>query len=86
MRLPSHLMTRKPQTQAYNLSLRFIPKLEAIESGRLNILDVDILNGTPLLDIKPFVPSFDVRSDVRSGWFSGKEGASSKLAPMTGLR
>jgi tRNA-Thr(GGU) m(6)t(6)A37 methyltransferase TsaA len=30
--------------------------------------DVDMLDGTPILDIKPFVPRFDFREDARSGW------------------
>ncbi len=30
---------------------------------------VDMLDGTPLLDIKPYVPDFDVRTDVRTGWY-----------------
>ncbi|WP_157868101.1 tRNA (N6-threonylcarbamoyladenosine(37)-N6)-methyltransferase TrmO [Pyrococcus abyssi] len=34
----------------------------------LRIRDVDILDGTPLLDIKPYVPEFDVRENVRIGW------------------
>jgi len=29
---------------------------------------VDILDGTPLLDIKPYVPEFDAQADVRTGW------------------
>ena len=40
---------------------------------RGNILDVegvDMLDGTPLLDIKPFVPEFDVRSNVKTGWYA----------------
>ncbi len=34
----------------------------------LIVEDVDILDGTPLLDIKPFIPRFDYREDVRAGW------------------
>ena len=34
----------------------------------LKVADVDILDGTPLLDIKPYVPEFDVRENVRIGW------------------
>lgn len=40
---------------------------------RENILDiegVDMLDGTPLLDIKPYVPEFDVRTDVKTGWYA----------------
>ena len=37
--------------------------------GLLVIDDVDILDGTPLLDIKPYVPAFDCFPDARAGWF-----------------
>jgi tRNA (adenine37-N6)-methyltransferase len=40
---------------------------------RENILDIegmDVLDGTPLLDIKPYVPDFDVRTDVKTGWYA----------------
>jgi tRNA (adenine37-N6)-methyltransferase len=33
---------------------------------------VDVLDRTPLLDIKPYVPAFDLRPDARSGWLEGK--------------
>ena len=34
---------------------------------------IDLLDGTPVLDLKPFVPLFDTpSSDVRSGWFEGR--------------
>lgn len=29
---------------------------------------VDVLDGTPLLDIKPYIPQFDQRENVRTGW------------------
>jgi tRNA-Thr(GGU) m(6)t(6)A37 methyltransferase TsaA len=35
----------------------------------LEIEGVDVLDGTPLLDIKPYMPEFDIRTDVRSGWY-----------------
>ena len=36
----------------------------------LTIKGVDVLDGTPLLDIKPYVPDFDLRTeDVRVGWY-----------------
>ncbi len=34
----------------------------------LEIEDVDVLDGTPLLDIKPYVTRFDVRAEARCGW------------------
>lgn len=36
----------------------------------LYLEDVDILDGTPLLDIKPYVPRFDYRADARTGWLA----------------
>ncbi len=37
-------------------------------SGILKVLDVDMLEGTPLLDIKPYVPRFDCYPDSKAGW------------------
>jgi len=48
-----------------------IVKLEEVRDGELVIGDVDILDGTPLLDIKPYVPAFDAYPDERSGWLAG---------------
>ena len=47
-------------------------RLLAIRGTTLDIADLDILDGTPLLDIKPYVPAFDDRSDARIGWFAGR--------------
>lgn len=38
------------------------------EGAVLHIEDVDVLDGTPLLDIKPYIGRYDSREDVRSGW------------------
>jgi tRNA-Thr(GGU) m(6)t(6)A37 methyltransferase TsaA len=35
----------------------------------LRVLGVDVLDGTPLLDIKPYVPEFNACSPSRAGWF-----------------
>ena len=35
----------------------------------LQVEGLDMSNGTPLLDIEPYVPEFDVRSEVRIGWY-----------------
>jgi tRNA-Thr(GGU) m(6)t(6)A37 methyltransferase TsaA len=39
----------------------------------LQVEGVDMLDGTPLLDIKPFVPEFDIRTDTRAGWYEHKD-------------
>ena len=46
-----------------------IVRLLARQENILEIEGVDVLDGTPLLDIKPYVPDFDVRSDVKTGWY-----------------
>jgi tRNA-Thr(GGU) m(6)t(6)A37 methyltransferase TsaA len=45
-----------------------VVRLDAVENGVLHIRNVDILDGTPLLDIKPYVPEFDAHMNVRIGW------------------
>ena len=49
-----------------------IVRLESIQGTVLNIMDVDILDSTPLLDIKPYVPAFDDRANAKIGWLTGK--------------
>jgi tRNA-Thr(GGU) m(6)t(6)A37 methyltransferase TsaA len=45
-------------------------KLVARQNNILIIKGVDVLDSTPLLDIKPYVPDFDLRTeDVRAGWY-----------------
>ena len=47
-----------------------IVRLLARRENILEIEGVDMLNGTPLLDIKPYVPDFDVRTEVKTGWYA----------------
>ncbi len=47
-----------------------VVKLERVVGNKLEISEVDIIDGTPLLDIKPFVPQFDNRLKAKSGWLS----------------
>jgi len=43
-------------------------KLLKIEKNILYIQDVDVLDETPILDIKPYVPEFDINEDIKRGW------------------
>jgi tRNA (adenine37-N6)-methyltransferase len=47
-----------------------VVRLNRVEGNTLFILDVDVVDGTPLLDLKPYVPAFDVRTEARSGWLT----------------
>ncbi len=49
-----------------------VVRLTQIVKNTLYIEDVDILDGTPLLDIKPYVPVFENSSNVRTGWLEKK--------------
>ena len=47
-----------------------VVRLEKIEGNIVRVRNIDVLDGTPLLDIKPFIPEFDAYDpDVRTGWF-----------------
>ncbi len=45
-----------------------VVELTRIEGNILSVTHLDILDGTPLLDIKPYIPEFDFQPDVRIGW------------------
>ena len=45
-----------------------VVRLESVQGGVLSVLDLDILDGTPILDIKPYVTEFDERTNVNIGW------------------
>jgi tRNA-Thr(GGU) m(6)t(6)A37 methyltransferase TsaA len=61
--------TRAPtRPNAVGLS---VVALEKVEGTTLFVTDLDVLDGTPLLDIKPYVPKFDHRPEVRVGWLEG---------------
>ncbi|MBN1376668.1 MAG: tRNA (N6-threonylcarbamoyladenosine(37)-N6)-methyltransferase TrmO [Dehalococcoidia bacterium] len=51
-----------------NIGLSVV-RLYAVKGNLLEIGEVDIVDGTPLLDIKPYVPDFDNRLNVRTGWY-----------------
>jgi tRNA-Thr(GGU) m(6)t(6)A37 methyltransferase TsaA len=45
-----------------------IVKLKSVKGNIITFTEVDILDGTPLLDIKPYVKHFDSRDKVKNGW------------------
>jgi len=45
-----------------------VVQLNKINDGVLHVENIDILDGTPLLDIKPYVPEFDKPAQIRTGW------------------
>jgi tRNA-Thr(GGU) m(6)t(6)A37 methyltransferase TsaA len=51
-----------------------VVKLNRIEGNILYVDALDILDSTPLLDIKPYVPDFDENIDARIGWLEKARG------------
>lgn len=49
-------------------------RLMSVEGNTLHVENVDMLDGTPLLDIKPYVPEFDGQQEVRVGWLEKARG------------
>lgn len=48
-----------------------VVRLLAMEGNVLHVEGIDVLDGTPLLDVKPFVPHFDQPDADRVGWLEG---------------
>ncbi|RLB87234.1 MAG: tRNA (N6-threonylcarbamoyladenosine(37)-N6)-methyltransferase TrmO [Deltaproteobacteria bacterium] len=51
-----------------------IVRLIKREGNRLTIEGIDVLNGTPLIDIKPYVPGFDTKDVTAIGWLEKSHG------------
>ena len=47
-----------------------VVRLTGIDKNKLKIEDIDILDGTPVLDIKPHVKEFDCRKNIKIGWLA----------------
>lgn len=52
-----------------------VVRLLARQETTLEIKGVDVLDGTPLLDIKPYVPEFDTPTTTRVGWYETRSKA-----------
>ena len=69
----SVLATRSPhRPNALGLSA---VELVAVEEGALRVRGVDLLDGTPILDIKPYVPYADAFPGSRAGWIDAIDAA-----------
>jgi tRNA-Thr(GGU) m(6)t(6)A37 methyltransferase TsaA len=60
-----------------------VVRLMKIEDTILHVKDIDILDGTPLFDIKPYIQRFDSRENTRSGW---QDTIPDDVASVRGLR
>jgi tRNA (adenine37-N6)-methyltransferase len=64
------LATRSPRhPNPLGLSLA---RIEAVAPPVVRVTGIDLLDGTPILDLKPYVPHFDAVPDATAGWFAGR--------------
>ncbi len=63
--------TRSPLRSA-RIGLSIV-ELLAVEGNRLKVRGIDVLNGTPLLDVKPYILQFDYREGATSGWMESSQ-------------
>ncbi len=49
-------------------------KLIRVKGNLIYVDDIDILDGTPLLDIKPYIPEFENSNNIRVGWLEKSKG------------
>jgi tRNA-Thr(GGU) m(6)t(6)A37 methyltransferase TsaA len=69
---PRGLFSTRAPSRPNNIGISCV-RLVEVRGNRLKIEDVDILDGTPLLDIKPFVPEFDCYDSEKTGWLGRSE-------------
>ena len=51
-----------------------VVRLLGVDGRLLRVADIDVLDGTPLLDIKPYAPEFDHYPAERIGWLASPQG------------
>jgi tRNA-Thr(GGU) m(6)t(6)A37 methyltransferase TsaA len=68
---PRGLFATRYPARPNNIGLSVVELIE-VKGCTLHIQGVDVFDGTPLLDIKPFVPAFDHREGTRVGWLAGR--------------
>jgi tRNA (adenine37-N6)-methyltransferase len=64
---PHGIFATRAPTRPNPIGLSIV-KLLRVRQTILEIANLDILDGTPVLDIKPYVPGFDQPSATRVGW------------------
>jgi tRNA (adenine37-N6)-methyltransferase len=59
-----------------------VVRLLARRGATLEVEGIDVLDGTPLLDIKPYVPDFDLVADARAGWYDSRPDDGQVMQPV----
>ncbi len=69
---PRGLFATRAPTRPNPIGISIVA-LRRIDGNVLELENLDILDDTPLLDIKPYIPEFDAPQDVRCGWLDNSE-------------
>lgn len=56
-------------------------RLLGVDANVLEVEGIDVVDGTPLLDIKPYVPGFRAPGPVRTGWLEGGKKTANQVHP-----
>jgi tRNA-Thr(GGU) m(6)t(6)A37 methyltransferase TsaA len=59
-----------------------VVRLEQVDGLNLHVLDADMLDGTPVLDLKPYVAYTDSHPDAGNGWLDDAEASQSSAQPL----
>lgn len=62
-----------------------IVQIKEIDGNDIIISGIDVYNGTPLLDIKPYIECIDIKNDANNGWFDDLPDHDHLVAHMLGL-
>jgi tRNA-Thr(GGU) m(6)t(6)A37 methyltransferase TsaA len=68
---PHGIFATRAPTRPNSIGISIV-KLQKIEGNLIYFEGADMIDGTPLLDIKPFFPKYDNQQNVKSGWLEGK--------------
>lgn len=57
-----------------------------VEQGIIGVLGLDLLDGTPIMDIKPYIPAFDAFPEAAAGWMDDIDGGNYESSRRTGYQ
>ena len=69
---PHGLFATRSQNRPNPIGFSVVELIE-INGNRLKVKGLDALDGTPVLDLKPYLPEIDAKSNVRIGWVKGTD-------------
>lgn len=66
--VPRGIFSIRAPSRPNPIGFSILELVDIVEENKLIVKGIDILDKTPLLDIKPYVPEFDSRKKARIGW------------------